>query len=143
MGIADNENNKGKSMKIRLLVACVLMALTLGAGASFAASQGRVFFDVAFEFSAGARTYAAGRYEIEPGTPVQHDITIRNTSSGKAEVFPSTSRLAGRDIDKAELVFDQAAGKMYLSEIHIPGIDGYYISGAKGEHTHKIVEGKK
>jgi hypothetical protein len=131
-------------MKIRSLIAGVLIAVTLGAGASFAGFQGRVFFDVPFEFTAGDITFPAGRYEVELATPNQFSTILRNTATGNAVVVPSSSRLAARDVALPELVFDQASGHMHLSEIYVaPGVDGYYITGAKGPHTHKVIQGTK
>lgn len=40
----------------------------------------------------------------------------------------------------AGLVFDVVGDKNVLSEIWIPGVDGYLIQVSKGHHTHKVVK---
>lgn len=130
-------------MKIRSLIAGALVAVILVGAAAFAAPQGRIFFDLPFQFSAGEFNFAAGRYEIELGTPGQFSMTLRNTATGSPVIVPLTSRLAARNVGMPELVFDQAEGHNCLSEIHLPGMDGYFLAGAKGPHTHKIIQGTK
>jgi hypothetical protein len=122
---------KIRSLAAYALVLCALIAMGSGAVTALADTGGKTTFNIGFEFSAGDTTFPAGNYELSPGKPTQFTMTIRNVDGGKTSVAHISSRLAPRNSGKAELVFDQEAGKMYLSEVHIPGTDGYYIAGPK------------
>jgi hypothetical protein len=34
-------------------------------------------------------------------------------------------------------------GKTYLSEVHVPGTDGYLVGIAGGKETHEVITGKQ
>ena len=56
--------------------------------------------------------------------------------------MPVTSRLSDRG-NEALVVFDKEGELYYLSEIFMPGIDGFQVKGATGKHTHvKVKAGK-
>ncbi len=100
-----------------------------------------IVVDIQFPFKAGGKDFASGKYRIE-ADPQTDQILIRNTDTGKGEFLPCVTRLAGKDVG-AEVVFDRQGDQYFLSELYIPGIDGFELKGAAGKHTHvKVKAGK-
>ncbi len=53
------------------------------------------------------------------------------------------TRIAQVGTSEPVVVFDKAAdGTCYLSEVHMPGIDGFTFRGAPAKHTHVKVTPK-
>jgi hypothetical protein len=94
-----------------------------------------------FPFTAGMKTLPAGEYTF---TAVNGDQEFRVQGMGKdGAVVNVITRLAGETYltaDEAHLVFDVVGNKYVLSEVWIPGIDGYVLQMTKGAHTHKVVK---
>jgi hypothetical protein len=91
----------------------------------------------------GVKESSAGRYEFKPEGPTQNHLTIRNIDTGETLVLPVLTRLADTGSAKAQIAFDITDGKHYLSEVHIPGTDGYAFQGASGQHSHALVTQKE
>lgn len=128
-------------MKGSTLAIAAALLLLLGIGASLVYAD-TVVADIQFPFMAGGKEYPAGKYEIETSASME-ELTLRSVATGKGGLLPFTTRLAQREPDVTELVFDKAGDKYYLSEIYMPGIDGFGLKGAPGKHTHvKIKAGK-
>ncbi len=127
-------------MKKPKLVVVVAALLALGIGSlSYA---GVVVADVHFPFKAAGVDLPAGKYRIETIMQDQN-LEIRNLASGKAEILPLITRISPKNPAEAALVFDKAGDQYSLSEIYIPGIDGFLLQGATENHTHvKINAGK-
>ncbi len=97
--------------------------------------------DIQFPFKAEGQELSAGKYRID--IDIQSgDITLRNESTGKAIFVRSLSRLSERG-NETLVVFDKQGDQYYLSEIYLPGIDGFEVRGATGKHTHVKVKGTK
>ncbi len=115
--------------------------LLLAAGQSMAATV--VSATIPFEFTAGASKLPAGQYEVSQDS-TSAVLTLRKVDSGESTLTPYVTRLARRVGDPSTvLVFDKVGDQYTLSEIHVTGIDGYYVGGAKGEHTHAPVKATK
>jgi hypothetical protein len=52
------------------------------------------------------------------------------------------TRLSALESAKAQVVFHKVGEKRVLSEVYLPGADGFQLSGTKGEHTHEKVSGE-
>ncbi len=97
---------------------------------------------IPFPFKAGGKDLPAGTYLIQ--APMSGELVIRNEDTGETAFAPYLSRLSAKDVVKAEIVFDKTEDQYYLSEIHLPGIDGFELVGAPGKHTHvRVTVGKK
>ncbi len=115
----------------------VLLAFALWGSIAYADV---VTADIQFPFKAGGKEFSAGKYRLESDLQ-SGDIILRNESTGKALLLPVTERLSGRD--EALVVFDKQGDQYYLSEIYMPGIDGFEVKAATGKHTHvKVKAGK-
>lgn len=51
-----------------------------------------------------------------------------------------TTRLSPREGEPGEVVFDRVENDLYLSEIYIIGMDGFFFQGAPGKHKHLVVK---
>ena len=71
-------------------------------------------------------------------------LAIRSNQGGGTVLALVLERLADTGGKDSKLVFDKMEdGKSYLSEIHIPGQDGYLVGIAKGKEKHVTVTGKE
>jgi hypothetical protein len=96
---------------------------------------------VPFEFSVGNVTLPAGDYEIQQAN--ESTLMIRNHATSKMTPVMIMTRLASRGDNQVTLVFDQAEGKNYLSEVHVSWGDGFALHGASAKHTHASVKAEK
>ncbi len=113
-----------------------LAALTL-LGALAWPQAGGVTATVKFPFQVGKESLPAGKYRIYA---VDSRLMIRNVDTGRVINVTYLTRLSSRE-GGSQVVFDRDAGTFFLSEIYLPGTDGYHLQGAPGKHTHVKVEG--
>lgn len=98
---------------------------------------------VDFPFMVGNKTLPAGTYDFIRDDAAQ---VFRVTDNGKneamAQIETRLATLRPGMTDGAYVVFDKIGEKNILSEIWIPGEDGYAITITKGKHEHRIVKAK-
>jgi len=130
-------------MRKQVLAVVVVCAVVLGlpSGLAWAANSGVV--DIPFNFIMKDKEMPAGRYEISLEGSDMSRLVIRAKNPGVAFVVPVMTRLADTGAKEPKVVFDKAGEKHYLSEIHLPGNDGFAVQGAPGKHTHETVSGKQ
>lgn len=113
---------------------------------SFAAKSPWKKIEVPFEFRAGDTELAAGTYRILARSENGGLVIKIEGSTSQAEV-PVVTRLARTTASAVDtnLVFDSVDGKRRLSEVWIPGEDGYLLHGnlAEVEHEHVIQRGEE
>jgi hypothetical protein len=85
---------------------------------------------------------SSDRYSFRLDGPDQAVLAIVDASEGGSTALPVMTRLADLGSNKVQIVFDVADGRHYLSEIHVPGADGFAFEGAPGKHTHATVSGQ-
>jgi hypothetical protein len=94
-----------------------------------------------FAFTAGGKMLPAGEYEFRAD---EEAPVFRIQGAGKeGDVVNIITRLTTdlrQEPQVASLVFDVVGTKYVLSEIWIPGLDGYLVQTTKGEHKHKVVK---
>lgn len=102
--------------------------------------------EVPFEFRVGDTELAAGTYRILARRENGGLVIKIEGSAGGAEV-PVMTRLARTTASAVDtnLVFDSVDGKRRLSEVWMPGEDGYLLHGnlAEVEHEHVIQRGEE
>ena len=112
-----------------------LLAVSLGYG------QMLVRANVPFEFTVQGKVLPAGQYQLarESGKEM---IRVSGTAKGAFVVTPVITRLspAVHTIENAHLVFDKVGETNYLSELWVPGQDGYLLHSTKGRHEHQVVD---
>ena len=135
-------------MTRRIFFTVAAAALVLIAGSRPARAQADFLspsiFKVPFDFVAHGKTYTAGEYSLAANMEGELlSLQPLGTKSASA-ILPVETRLAERKVlPEPELIFDNVNGKYYLSEVYVPGEDGYLVMATKGPHTHESVKGSK
>jgi hypothetical protein len=131
-------------MRKQVLAAIVVGVFALMLSGSLAWAAAAVSVDIPFSFIVKDKEMPAGRYEIQPEGTDQGALAIRSSRGGGAVFVPVIERLADTGAKQAKVVFDKMQdGKSYLSEVHIPGSDGFLVGIAKGRETHVTVTSKE
>jgi len=130
-------------MKKLLSPLVVALALVGGSSARVWAVEPLATGDIPFAFHAGGKTLPAGKYDILLENAQSNVLVVRDYGTKKTIFVPFTTRLAARNDDHAELIFDKDPNGLYLSEIFVGDSDGYFIPGAPGRHTHEHVKATK
>ncbi len=125
-------------MKKTLAIWVVVFAFAVCASVAYADS---LIATIQFPFKAEGKEFAAGKYRFDADLE-RGMIMLRNESTGKSVLLPFTSRLSERG-DDSMVVFDQLGDQYFLSEVYMPGIDGFELKALTGKHTHvKVKAGK-
>ena len=136
-------------MKRQAMATGVALALLLVAGVASAFAQAD--FKVPFPLQAGGKKLAAGDYAVVK--TAEGGLVLRQESTGKETPIAVIERIAQPVPPVAEprLVFDEVGDfapsyteyiTVYvLSEVWLPGEDGYRVHVTKGAHKTKIVNG--
>ncbi len=135
-----SQDGKRRAMKKFALSALPVVVLLAGAGLASAAERAVADATVPFAFTVSGKEIPAGKYEVLVEDPVVGTLLLRSLTGGKPTAMAFTTRLAMRKNDQDVMVFDVAGDKHYLSELHIAGADGYFFTGATGQHTHAEVK---
>ena len=90
-------------------------------------------------FSAGGKNYPAGHYRVLADEESDH-VNLRNLDRQTDDAIRFTTRLAPREGQLGEVVFDKTGSGLSLSEIYIIGMDGFYFQGEPGKHKHLVVK---
>jgi hypothetical protein len=122
-------------------VASVLFALVAGVAA--AQSAKKVQFQTSFAFLVNGTEMPAGRYELEVQQMTAAVLALRNLQTKERVVVKPITRLADLGGTEPQVVFDKTESSHYLAEVHFPGMDGFDLQHAPGEHTHERVPAKQ
>jgi len=125
---------------VLVIVAAIVLMGTVGSGAVYA--QDVSIVNIPFQFTANNKVMAPGKYEITITDPTVISLT---PVKGPAEFVPTITRLAQRakPITDAEVVFDKLGDQYRLSELWVPGEDGFLIADTKQPHQHHVIKGAK
>jgi hypothetical protein len=131
-------------MRKQLLAAVVVGVVALGLAGSFAWAASGVAVNVPFSFIVTDKEMPAGPYEIRAEGNDESRLVIRSSKGGGTVFALVIERLADTGAKQPKVVFDKMDdGKSYLSEVHIPGMDGFLVGIAKGKETHVVVTGRE
>jgi hypothetical protein len=123
-------------------VAAVLFGLVAGIASAQAAKK--VQFETSFSFVLNNKEMPAGRYEFEAKSGQgAGTLVLRNLGTNDRTIVQAITRLADLGGSQPQIVFDKTQDKAYLAEVHIPGMDGFDIQHAPGEHSHMKVTAKE
>jgi hypothetical protein len=98
--------------------------------------------DIPFEFKAGGKALPAGHYEFTSDNQGKL-VIVRSTPTGSSSsVMVITRMAAGIHTTPADahIVFDKVGDTYTLSEIWVPGMDGFLLNALKSKHEHKIID---
>lgn len=136
-------------MYARKLAAVILLALPLGmigpnrAVAQATPSLGKNIpsqvMDAPFPFQVAGQTLPAGKYDIEQPA---RDLLVFHPARGHVIEAPVLTRLAKPLTPLVEpmIIFDKVNDTYYISEVWLPGEDGFLLGGIKEPHTHVAVK---
>jgi hypothetical protein len=125
-------------MRRRVFATAVAFFVAFVVGGAMAHAQS-VSAEITFPFAAGGKDMPAGKYSVD----VAGDFQLRLTGPGGEKILMPVITMIGRhdkDAD-AEFVFDKVGGKALLSEVWMPGRDGYLLVATKERHEHAVVGG--
>ena len=138
-------------MKRMAIFAVAVMALVLAAGAKQTFAQSTI--KIPNEFKVGGASLPKGDYTVVKKDDTH--LTLRQETTGKETTVAFTGRLAQPNPPLADpqLVFDVVGDfapsyteyiTVYiLSEVWLPGADGFEVHAMKGAHQTQIVKGQK
>ena len=100
--------------------------------------------EIGFPFVAAGQTMPAGKYELMSNSDASA-FTLSPVGQGHGVIIVPMTRLAAAEPPSGEtrFVFDKVGNTSYLSEVWLPGEDGYLFYAAKEAHTHQVVKGQK
>ncbi len=125
---------------IRLLLSILwklIMVVVLSGVNVFA---GDLTVNIRQPFKAGGRDFPAGHYRVTADDQNDQSIHLQNLDSKIDNEIQFTTRLAPREGQWGAVVFDKLNNELYLSEIYIVGMDGYFFQGMPGKHRHMVIK---
>ncbi len=124
-------------MKHRLRFALAALAVAFVVGGAVAQAQ-KATVNIDFPFIAAGKSMPAGRYDVT----ASGDGPVLLRGPGGTVNLSVITRLGRHDKDaEPELVFDKLESGLHLSEVWMPGEDGYLLLGTKETHGHTVVGG--
>ena len=131
-------------MKKQILAAVVVGVAVLTLAGSLAWAESLVETNIPFAFMVNEKEMPAGDYVFRVDESPQSRVVIQSKGGSGTMTVSILTRLANRGDTKPKFYFDKTeAGKHYLSELHVPDMDGFAFQGAPGKHTHDAVVGVK
>jgi hypothetical protein len=131
---------KGDFMQRRIHSRILMFSLVavLAGGHAFA---GELTVNIQQPFLIGGKSFPAGHYRIIAEAENDQFVHIQSlgTKTGLSDIRFDT-RLSERKGEAGSVVFDRVGNELYLSEIYIIGMDGFFFKGAPGKHKHLVVK---
>lgn len=127
-------------MKPNLVIRACLIAFLAGIPLYGQDLTPAIQVNVPFQFTIENKTIPPGEYRIS-----QDDEVIKIEAVGRSSVAliaPILTRLAKQPNHVASAVFDKSGDEYVLSELWIPGLDGYVLRTTTAKHQHEIVRAK-
>ena len=127
-------------MRHLLRILAVTLALAMTSGASIAYAQEQMTFDATFAFRLGNQVHQSGHYSLTVNED-QRMLSIA-PANGAANMALVQTRLAEPEspLSGGHIVFDRVGDLYYLSEVWIPGYDGFLLHATKEAHSHAKVK---
>jgi len=133
-------------MKKQALAAIVVTVFALGLAGSLAWAGGAMSVNVPFSFIVKDKEMPAGRYQIWLEGADETRLVIRSNEGGGTVLVTVLERLADTGAKEPKVIFNKTEdAKTYLSEVHMPGQDGFLVgtAGGKEKHVHVTVSPKE
>ena len=124
-------------MKAKILAVTGIFAIL--AVMSVYGQQSMIKATVDFPFMVGNKTLPAGPYEFARDADAQSFVVRGGGNSAVIGVITRFARELHTTPQDAHVVFDVLDGTYRLSEIVIPGEDGYMLLATKEKHEHKVM----
>lgn len=116
-----------------------VLLIVVAASVSMSYAQERMSFTTSFPFRLGKVVHPAGQYAVSLN---QDELVVSlEPVKGAANVAAVQTRLAEPDpASEAKVVFDKVGDLYYLSEVWMPGYDGFLLTSTQQKHTHVKVK---
>ena len=124
-------------MKAKILVTMGVFAFL--ALMSVYGQQSTIKATIDFPFMVGNKTLPAGPYEFVRDADAQSFAVRGGGNTAVIAIITRFARELHTTMQDAHVVFDQVNGNYMLSEVVIPGEDGYMLLATKETHTHKVM----
>jgi hypothetical protein len=125
------------SKRVISVVGVAVVLFGLVAGVASAQSAKKIQFETSFSFVLNDKEMPAGRYQVEAQSGQgPASLVLRNMGTNEKAIVKVITRLADLGGSEPKIVFDKTASMQYLAEIHIPGMDGFDVQHAPGDHSH-------
>ena len=116
--------------------------MTMAAALAAPAQTQTLRVTIGHAFTAGDKQFPAGQYQIsrDPGVSF---IRLASRDGKTTTQLPILTRIAAAmhtTPKDAHLVFDKIGQRHVLSELWIPGHDGFVLNSPKEEHEHEVVD---
>jgi hypothetical protein len=134
-GIISNENGGG-SMKLNGVLKIPMLAVMIFSAAALVCAEDMTV-TIKQPFIAGGKNYPAGHYRILADSG-SDQIDLLNLDRKTDDAIKCITRLSQREGHWGEIVFDKDENNLYLSEVYLVGIDGFFFQGAPGKHKHVV-----
>jgi hypothetical protein len=127
-----------------MLVSVVVLGVAILAAPGSAYAQGGSQYlvtKVDFPFNVNGQTFEPGSYRVERRADMP-TLMIQAVGGKASGTVPIVTRLAKRDGGSKDsgLVFDKVGETYVLSEVWIPGQDGFLVNETREEHVHAVVK---
>jgi hypothetical protein len=123
----------------RQAISRALMLILLFVLAGACVYAGDLTFTMKQPFKAGDKNYPEGRYRIVADEGSDH-VDLLSLDGHTDDEIRFVTRLSQREGQWGAVVFDRTEGGLYLSEIYIVGMDGFFFQGAPTKHKHLVVK---
>ena len=122
--------------RVFFTIVALVVAFALSGAMAYAQSASA---EIPFPFVAAGKELPAGKYLVADASNFRLQLT---GPTGDGFFLAAITMLGRHDKDTdPEFVFDKVDGKAVLSEIWMPGKDGYLLADTKGPHAHAVVGG--
>jgi hypothetical protein len=131
-------------MTRRMLFTLAAAALVMLGVGQPAFAQDQFDFKVPFNFVANGKAFTAGNYTLVPNEARDvFTLESKDVKGGGVLLGVETRVAERRSLAEPELVFDKLDGKLLVSELLVPGEDGYLLLITKAKHTHESLKGTR
>ena len=122
--------------KVAGLASLMALAFVVGPAVADAQQDDELVANVPFKFVAAGKPHQAGAYALRVNKTRETVELV--PPKGTGEVMLVMTRLAAPEKEMAEgrLVFDKVGDTYTLSEVWVPGEDGFLVHATKETHTH-------
>jgi hypothetical protein len=128
-------------MRTKMLMMLTLSVLLIAASAS-AQRAVSMSAKVPFAFTVAGKVLPAGDYKFSQ-SPGAAAITVRSADGKESAIALILTRMAAgihTTAQDSHVVFDKVGNSYFLSEIWVPGMDGYVLNVTKEMHEHAIFD---
>jgi hypothetical protein len=120
-------------------VLLILAAFLVGPTLIYGQEVHKMVVDIPNAFTASSAQLPAGRYEVTLNGVLHQTVNFRNLDGKKSATAMISTAIAADPAKENDgrLIFDVVGQQYILSEVWMPGHDGFLITGFKNDSAHK------